>query len=134
MDRPIAFLLARITIATSFLGHGFIRLPKLQDFSNWMTGRFSASILPEAVVLPFSYILPFAEFVIGILLLAGLFTRGSLIAGTLLMIVLIFGSSVLEDWAAIPSQLIHAAFCIVLLVYVKEFNIYSLDKKFNRQS
>ncbi len=110
-------------------GHGLVRLPKLPVFSNWMVGQFQnhKSILPSALVMPFSYILPFAEFIIGLLLLIGLFTEKALIAGAIVMILLIFGSTTIEEWDAIPSQLIHVAFFAVLLTFI-EYNSYALDK------
>lgn len=126
-NNSIAFALARITIGMSFFGHGLVRLPKLDKFSQWMVGSFQKSMLPEALVTPFSYILPVAEFIIGILLLLGLLTRFSLIAGTITMIALIFGSSMIEEWSAIPSQLLHAAFCILLLLFVQSWNGFSVD-------
>lgn len=113
-----AYLLSRIAIGTSMFGHGLVRLPKLDAFSNWMTGSFAKSMLPVALVTPFSYLLPVLEFTIGLLLLTGLFTRMALIGGCVVMIMLIFGSSALENWEAIPSQLIHVAFFAVLLNYL----------------
>ncbi len=107
-------------------GHGLVRLPKLPVFSKWMVGSFTKSILPNAVVVPFSYVLPFAEFTIGLLLLIGLFTKRSAVAGALVMIVLIFGSTTIENWDIIPSQLIHVAFFAVLIQFVQD-NSYALD-------
>lgn len=124
----LSFVLARLAIGASMFGHGLVRLPKLHGFSNWMVGQFEKSMLPDFVVVPFSYFLPFAELIIGIFLLIGLFTRQSLIAGSLVMILLIFGSSTIEEWGAIPSQLIHAAFFSVLLVFAQSHNAYAVDK------
>lgn len=124
-----SYLLSRLAIGASMFGHGLVRLPKLPVFSNWMVGQFQnhKSILPSALVMPFSYILPFAEFIIGLLLLIGLFTEKALIAGAIVMILLIFGSTTIEEWDAIPSQLIHVAFFAVLLTFI-EYNSYALDK------
>jgi thiosulfate dehydrogenase [quinone] large subunit len=123
-----SYLLSRLAIGASMFGHGLVRLPKLPVFSNWMVGLFQAhkSILPSAVVTPFSYILPIAEFVIGLLLLIGLFTEKALIAGAIVMILLIFGSTTIEEWDAIPSQLIHVVFFALLLIFI-ENNSYALD-------
>src|SRR6266702_819581 len=110
-----SYLLSRLGIGISMFGHGLVRMPKLPVFSNWVMGKFSHSILPSALVLPFSYILPIAEFLIGLLLLLGLFTEKALIAGAIVMILLIFGSTTIEEWDAIPSQLIHLAFFAILL-------------------
>ena len=121
-----AYLLARLAIGASMFGHGLVRLPKLAAFSKWMVGSFTKSILPDALVAPFSYILPFAEFTIGLLLLIGLFTKQAAVAGALVMIVLIFGSTTIENWDMIPVQLIHVAFFAVLIQFV-QYNSYALD-------
>ena len=127
INSSIAFVLVRLAIAASMFGHGLVRLPKLPAFSNWMTGNFQNSMLPHALVLPFSYALPVAEFAIGLLLLLGLFTQQVLIAGAIVMVVLIFGSSMIEEWSAIPSQLIHVLFFAFLLSNI-HLNTFSVDK------
>lgn len=126
-NTAIAYLLFRLAVGLSFLGHGLVRLPKLHEFSQWMTGQFEASMLPRFVVLPFSYFLPVAEFVVGILLVLGVFTKQSLVAGALVMLTLIFGSCLIEEWSALPSQLIHVLFLGILLVYLSHNN-YSTDQ------
>ena len=118
----------------SMFGHGLVRMPKLAGFSNWMMGQFQKSMLPDVIVEPFSYILPIAEFLVGILLLLGLFTKHALIAGSVVMISLIFGSSMIEEWGSIPSQLIHTAFFCVLLVFVDSYNSLSIDKLLSKKS
>lgn len=115
------------------LGHGLVRLPKIQTFSNWMTGTFKASILPQVLVIPFSYALPFAEFGIGVCLITGLFFRQALITGAIVMTLLIFGSCLVENWDAVPSQLIHIAFFAVLLQY-QPANTNTLDKLLSKKT
>ena len=121
-----AFLLLRLAIAASMFGHGLVRLPKLNGFSQWMVSSFEKSMLPSALVTPFSYALPIAEFTIGLLLLIGLFTRVSLIAGGIVMIALILGTTLIENWEALTSQLIHAAFFAVLLSFI-QYNTWAVD-------
>jgi thiosulfate dehydrogenase [quinone] large subunit len=126
-----SYVLLRLAIGASMLGHGLVRLPKLAGFSKWMVGSFEKSMLPGVLITPFSYALPVAEFVIGLLLVAGLFTRPALIAGGLVMVLLIFGTAMIENWEAIPSQLIHAAFFAVLLQYAA-VNGFALDNLFKK--
>ncbi|NML35782.1 DoxX family membrane protein [Chitinophaga sp. G-6-1-13] len=130
-NNTIAFVLLRLAVAASMFGHGLVRLPKLNGFSHWMTTSFEKSMLPGAMVLPFSYILPIAEFVVGLLLILGLFTRLSLIAGAIIMIMLILGTTLIEEWGSLPSQLIHVAFFAVLLVFIK-YNGFALDRVINK--
>jgi thiosulfate dehydrogenase (quinone) large subunit len=125
------FLLLRFAVGASMFGHGLVRLPKLAGFSHWMTSSFEKSMLSQALVLPFSYALPILEFIIGLLLLTGLFTRAALIAGALVMILLIFGTTLIENWDAITSQLIHAAFFAVLLQFVRH-NSFAVDNLLKR--
>jgi thiosulfate dehydrogenase [quinone] large subunit len=114
----VAYLFTRLAIGMSFFGHGLVRMFKLNGFSHWMVGQFQKSYLPEALIIPFSYILPFAELIVGVLLLIGLFTREAAIAGAVVMLVLIFGTTSIENWEAIPTQLIHVAFLVVVLQFL----------------
>lgn len=127
MNTMWAYLLSRLAIGLSFFGHGLVRLPKLDVFSHWMLNQFSKSILPEALVLPFSYILPIAEFIVGLLIILGLFTKQGLILAGLISLMLIFGTTIIENWEALPSQLIHVAFIAVLLTYLPH-NRYAVDQ------
>jgi thiosulfate dehydrogenase (quinone) large subunit len=120
------FLILRLGIAISMFGHGLVRLPKLKTFSHWMVGSFENSIIPKALVLPFSYVLPFAEFAVGLLLIVGLFTRSALIGGASVMLILLFGTALIENWEALPSQLIHLVFFAVLLQFIKS-NSWAID-------
>lgn len=132
INSKLSFLLLRLGIGLSLFGHGLVRLPKLPGFSQWMTGQFAKSMLPEALVLPFSYALPIAEFLIGLLLLIGLFTRLALTAGAVVMLLLIFGTTLIEDWGALPSQLIHLFLLATLLSYLP-LNSYAADKALGRK-
>ncbi|MEC5147393.1 DoxX family membrane protein [Chitinophaga sp. 212800010-3] len=125
-NNAIVFFLLRLAVAASMFGHGLVRLPKLNGFSAWMMKSFEKSMLPDLLIKPFSYVLPIAEFAIGLLLIAGLFTRISLVAGAAVMIILVFGSAMIENWDAIPSQLIHAAFFGMLLVFIR-YNTIAVD-------
>jgi thiosulfate dehydrogenase (quinone) large subunit len=127
-----SFLLARLAIGTSLFGHGLVRLPKLDKFSHGVAMQFQHSILPYPLVIAFGYALPFAEFGIGLLLLIGLFTRTALVAGAVMMILLLFGTTTIELWDAIPAQLIHFAFLAVLLIFVDRYDSWSLDMALRR--
>lgn len=128
----VSFLLLRLGIGLSFFGHGLVRMPKLDKFASWMQSLYADSLLPVAWVQPFSFALPFIELGIGILLIVGLFTRASLIAGGVTMLMLIFGSTMIESWDALPSQLIHLAYFAVLIQPATLYNAYSIDNLRNR--
>jgi len=123
----LSYLLLRLVAGVSLLGHGLVRLPKLGGFSQWMTATFAKSMLPQTLVMPFSYVLPIAEFTIGLLLMLGLFSSKAILAGVIVMLLLMFGTCMIENWEALPSQMIHALILILLLQFIAGNNI-SLDK------
>jgi len=127
----LSYLIVRLTIGMSMFGHGLVRIPKLYAFSEGMITNFSESLLPEVIVLPFSLVLPFLEFIIGAFLLLGYKTSWFAQAGGFLMVILIFGTSMIENWGALPSQLIHSAFFVVLLQFLPA-NQLSLDAYFKK--
>jgi thiosulfate dehydrogenase [quinone] large subunit len=122
-----SFLLTRLAVGTSLFGHGLVRLPKLDKFSHGMAAEFQHSIIPQALVLGFGYFLPFAEFGIGLLTFLGLFTRPAAIAGSLLMTVLVFGTTAIEKFENIPSMLLHVLFFIGILIFADRYDSWSLD-------
>lgn len=115
------FFFLRLPLAVSMLGHGLVRLPKLAGFSQWMRESMQKSFLPESLITTFSYVLPFAEAIIGILLLAGIFVRYTCYAGLVLMAVLILGSASIENWSAIEAQLIHSILFGALLWWYEKY-------------
>ena len=120
------YLLARLPIGMSFLGHGLQRLPILAKFSAGMVNSFSKSFIPGALVQPFSLGLPFVELLLGILLLLGLFTRFATISGVIVMLALIFGSTSLGQWDNVFIQLMYSAY-LALLYYFLPYNTVSID-------
>jgi len=127
MEASYAYILLRLALGLSMLGHGLVRIPKLSVFSTWMLEAYEKSILPIVLVRPFSYVLPFVELSLGLLLLMGLFTRISLMGAGLVMLALIFGTCMLESWEWLPSQLIHILFVALLLTYIGN-NTISVDQ------
>lgn len=122
-----SYLLTRLAIGVSLFGHGLQRFSWLDKFSHGMATEFANSILPAFAVLGFGYLLPFAEFTIGLLLILGLFTRPAAVAGSILMILLIFGTTTIGKWDNIPSQLLHIVFLLGVLVCAGRYDKWSLD-------
>ena len=115
------FFFLRLPIAISLLGHGLVRLPKLPAFSNWMLSTMEKSIIPDFLLIPFSYVFPILEFLIGLSLLIGFRTKYSIYAGLFLMSIFILGSSSVENWGAIETQLLHAAYLGGLLLFYEKY-------------
>jgi len=107
-------------------GHGLIRFTKMPVFVDGMVREFSKSLLPVSLVSLFAYTLPFFEFFSGLLLLLGLFTRFAAILGVCIMLALIFGSSFIEKWDNVFTQLIYGAYFSVVLLFSR-YNKYALD-------
>ena len=132
IQNATAYLIARLSIGMSMFVHGLVRLPKLNGFGDWMVGSFKDSALPEALVRPFSYALPVLELAVGALLLLGLFTRLSIIAGSVIMLMLIFGSGMIEKWDAVFTQIVYGVIFAVLYNYL-ESNRYSVDRVLKKE-
>lgn len=106
-SKQLLFFL-RLPVALSMLGHGLVRLPKLDAFSAWMSSSMEKSYLPAILITAFGYILPLAELLLGALYLSKWKTRELSYCGLALMAILIFGSTTIENWGAIEAQLLHA--------------------------
>ena len=122
----LAYLILRLTMGVNMFTHGVARLLDLEKFNMWMIGQFSDTILPEFLVSLSSYMIPFAELIIGVLLILGLFTSRALLLGALLITILVFGSGLQENWNVMSSQMIYAVFFFILS-YLIELNRFSLD-------
>ena len=131
LQNTTAYLIARLSIGMSMFAHGLVRMPKLDGFSSWMVTSFKDSALPEALVRPFSYALPVLELAVGVLLLLGLFTRLSIIVGSIIMLALIFGSGMIEKWDAVFTQIVYGVIFAILYNYLGS-NQYSLDRVLRR--
>ena len=123
----LAYLILRLTMGVNMFTHGVARLLDLEKFNMWMIGQFSDTILSEFLVSLSSYMIPFAELIIGVLLILGLFTSRALLLGALLITILVFGSGLQENWNVMSSQMIYAIFFFILS-YLIELNRFSLDR------
>ena len=114
-DFKTIFFFLRLPIAISLAGHGLVRLPKLQTFTEGMVKSMEKSAIPEALITPFGYVLPFLEAIIGISLLIGFKPKLTIYSAIALMSILILGSSSIENWSAIEAQLLHSLYLFALL-------------------
>ena len=125
--KSISYVFIRLGIGISMWGHGLVRIPKLMAFSEGMVNNFKDSLLPNFVIIPFSLALPFIEFLIGLLLVLGWQTKQASVAGGILMLVLIGGTTLIENWAGLPTQMIHLLFFVLVYEFNKA-NAMALDK------
>ena len=115
----LAFVLGRLLLGLNFLMHGLVRIPKLAVFRAGIEKEFATSPLPPALVSVFATVLPFVEGAIGALLLVGLFTRPALVAAMLVIMSLVFGSSLLEKWTLVGDQLVYGLYIITLVLHLQ---------------
>ena len=115
-DRRVAYLLLRMTLGVDFVGHGFIRLLHGDRvFAQGMVKQMAETPLPPWFVYGFGVVLPPIELVLGTLLVLGLMTRWALIAGSLLMMALMLGITLRQDWATAGTQLLYSVIFTGLL-------------------
>lgn len=127
-NQQLAYAFLRITMGINFFCHGAVRLPKIPKFRDGLVETFKNSLLPEPLVYGFGTILPIAEFLIGVLLIIGLYTKQALSAGAITMIILIFGSCMIEKFDNAGGQMLYAFMYFFLLFYL-EYNHLSIDNK-----
>jgi thiosulfate dehydrogenase (quinone) large subunit len=133
-DALAAYLLLRVTLGLNICIHGAARLlAGSAKFAAQLALQFHVTPLPQPLVLAFAYTLPWVELAIGFLVLLGLFSRIALRAGALLIIVLTFGASLVQDWNAAGLQLIYALTYAALLAF-SGWNRLSLDAWLRRDS
>ena len=126
-DRRIAYALLRIVFGVNIFFHGLSRL--IGDhaaFLAYLSQQMAKAPLPKSILPPFAATLPWVEGTVGLLLLLGLFTRFALVAGSLVMIVLMAGITLAQNWDVAGIQLIYCAIYFVLLTH-RGRNFYSLD-------
>ncbi|WP_263369139.1 DoxX family membrane protein [Edaphobacter dinghuensis] len=126
-DQQLAYALLRIVVGLNLLMHGISRMligPGV--FASKLVGQFAHAPLPVWSIWSFGMVLPAIEALLGLLLLIGLRTRATLVAGSLLIMVLTFGSALVQDWPAAGLQLTYALVYFVLLLLL-QYNGWSVD-------
>ena len=128
-DAALGYLTLRITLGVNMFMHGTARLLSGEDkFVGATMHMFQAGLLPHPLVLGFATVLPWIEAAIGLLVLIGLRTRAALTAGALLIMVLTFGVTSLQNWGAAGEQLIYAVAFALLLAFAA-VDRYSVDAR-----
>jgi thiosulfate dehydrogenase [quinone] large subunit len=125
-DAQLAHALARIGLGVNIALHGWTRIPKFGAFAAHLHTQFAGTMLPPTLVQLSAYGIVAAESVLGILLLLGLWLRGALVLGGGLMIVLMFGTCLVQNWSVAGAQLVYLAFFAGLLA-TRRHDRLSLD-------
>jgi len=127
-DVVIAYAILRLSLGANIMLHGLSRLFNGRAaFLAYLNHYFEHAHLIAPGMLPaFATVLPWAETTVGLLLILGLFSRFTLIAGALLMAMLVVGTNLAQDWLVSGLQLIYCFLYYYLLTHLDE-NRISLD-------
>ena len=127
-DLTHAYVLLRVTLGLNICLHGVVRWTKgLHSFAESLVPLFANTPLPPWSVFDFGYVIPILEAIVGAAVLFGLQTRRALQAGSILMLVLMFGSSLREDWSTVGIQLTYSVVYCILIAGVR-FDGFGIDR------
>jgi thiosulfate dehydrogenase [quinone] large subunit len=131
--KAAAYALMRLALGMNIFGHGFFRiLSGVGNFANGMAQGMDKGPLPHTLTVSFGYCIPWIEFTIGSLLILGLFTRFALVAGALVMVVLTFGTTSVQNWNGAGTQLMYS-FIFFAMLWLLDANTLSIDGKLLRR-
>jgi thiosulfate dehydrogenase [quinone] large subunit len=125
--REVAYALLRVTLGLVFLTTGIVKFVSgIGNFAAALQQQFAGK-LPMVIVTPFAYALPFVEVTVGALLILGLFNAIALVIAGLLLMVLTFGKTAVNDSATVAGNLSYVLIIFVLL-WLAGYNDYSIDR------
>jgi thiosulfate dehydrogenase [quinone] large subunit len=127
-DAVIAYTVLRVSFGANIMLHGVSRIVMGHAaFLAYLTHYFEkASYVPVGMLSLFATVQPWVELILGLLLMIGLATRFSLIAGGLVILSLVIGTNLAQDWLVSGLQLIYAFLYYYLLAHLDQ-NRYSID-------
>ena len=124
----MSYALLRIALGLNICRHGFVRWTVgLRSFAESLLPMFQKTPLPGWSVYTFGYVLPIVETLVGASVLFGFQTRRALISGSVLMLVLTFGSTLRQDWPTVGIQLTYSLVYSFLLAGIR-FDSYGIDQ------
>ncbi|MEM6611748.1 MAG: DoxX family protein [Cyanobacteria bacterium P01_C01_bin.72] len=125
-DVVAAYTFLRIVVGINYFNHGATRIFSLPGFINSMVTTMQDAWIPDFLVRINAALVPPVELIVGVLIAIGLSTRSALIACFVLMAILMYGVTIIQNWDVAGSQLIYNIVLFVLLAGVS-FNRISLD-------
>lgn len=119
--RPVV-LLARLYLGGIFLlaGGGKIFGDGVSNFAAYISQQFQGTILPELFLTAISYTLPYVEFLLGILLVAGLLRKFSFTVAGLVFLALSQGQFILGEYATAAHNGVYFLVAIIALLLVRK--------------
>jgi thiosulfate dehydrogenase [quinone] large subunit len=129
-DAALSYALLRVALGLNICLHGVVRWAAgLRNFAESLLPMFQKTPLPAWSVYSFGCVLPIVEAIVGFCVLFGFQTKRALISGSVLMLVLTFGSTLRQDWPTVGIQLMYSLVSS-LLVARTPVNYYSIDSRF----
>src|ERR1700730_9182738 len=127
-DSVWAYTILRLSFGANIMLHGLSRLlAGHAAFLGYLNHYFEKTPMVPVSLLPaFARVLPPVETGLGLLLILGLWTRFALIAGALVLMMLVIGTNLAQDWNVAGLQLIYAFLYYYLLVH-RDRNVVSID-------
>ena len=127
-DAAIAYALFRLTFGVNIMMRGIVRIALGRDaFVGYMLKQFeNVTVMPQSFLVSFATVLPYVETVIGLMILVGFQTRTALIAGSLMITALVFGTMMRQDFTIAWLQLDYAI-ALFLLLALRSWNVISID-------
>jgi thiosulfate dehydrogenase [quinone] large subunit len=130
-DLQLAYSLFRITLGMNIFFHGAMRI--YTGLDAWVVMQAAVFIPPKSPlpvwsVHAFLYVLPFVEVVLGTLTFLGLYTRWALIGGSVMMLILVFGNDMRQDWGTVGNNM-HYVLYYVLMIAALKYNAFALDTR-----
>ena len=134
-DGSLAYALFRFTFGLNIMMRGIVRIALgLPAFQNYMLTQFKdVPVMPSAFLIPFASVLPFIETLIGLCILVGFQTRAALVAGSLMIAMLTFGTMLRQDFTIAWLQLDYAI-AFFILIALRQWNLISLDAMMRRNA
>ena len=132
-DERLGYGMLRLAFGFNVMMHGVSRiLMGPGEYAFKLQTQFAHSMLPAGAVHLFGVMLPGVESLLGLLILIGLRTRVALVATILNLMVLTFGSAMIQDWQGAGTQLIYSAIASGLIVLLR-FDGWSVDAWLRRK-
>jgi thiosulfate dehydrogenase [quinone] large subunit len=132
-DGSLAYALMRLTFGVNLFMRGIMRIYMGTGvFAQGMVKQFENTPMPAAIIQPFAQSLPWVESAVGLMIIFGLKTRIALIAGSLMMTMLTFGTMVRQDFQTAWLQLGYVLIFFILLA-LRSWNLISIDAALGRR-
>ena len=125
--RRLGYVTLRLALGLNFFLHGATRIPNLDGFADGIVGEFTLTFLPPELVYAYASVLPFVEGTVGLLLLR-LFVRPALLLGVAVMLSLIFGTGLQQNWGMIATQMQYVVYFALLLVF-QPYDRFGIDAR-----